>query len=297
VLPTARAFVRARAFARGRAGLVSFAAVDTWGELRCHECWRRYTAASVVKAMLLVAYLDSVSSARRSLTSADRALLSSMIRISDNDAATAVYLRVGDAGLQRLARRAGMKAFAVSGYWGYAQITAADQARFFAGLNGLTPRKFLAYARGLLSSIVSWQSWGIPEVARPHWRTFFKGGWRGSSRGQLVHQGARLERGRLSIAIAVLTDGNPNHAYGRGTVRGIAAHLIRAASPRPPAARSEGARGSGRAFPVTPMESQTRRRQTSRKERADLGAGLLSSGEREALAHGQSAGGRSQARQ
>src|SRR5215218_3170059 len=61
----------------------------------------------------------------------------------------------------------------------------------------------------------------------PHWRTFFKGGWRGSPRGQLVHQVARLERGKLSIAIAVLTDGNPSQAYGRETVRGIAARLVR----------------------------------------------------------------------
>jgi hypothetical protein len=226
VLPTARALARARAFARTRAGIVSFAVVDTSGGLRCHECWRRYTAASVVKAMLLVAYLHSVSAAHRPLTPADRALLGSMIRVSDNEAATAVYLRVGDAGLERLARQARMKAFAVSGYWGYAQITAADQARLFAGLNRLVPRQFLADARGLLASIVSWQSWGIPEVARPHWRTFFKGGWRRSGRGQLVHQAARLERGTLSIAIAVLTDGNPSQAYGRETVRGIAARLV-----------------------------------------------------------------------
>jgi Beta-lactamase enzyme family len=231
VLPTARAHDRARAFARARAGLVSFAVVDTSGELSCHECWRRYTAASIVKAMLLVAYLHSLSVAHRPLTPADRALLGSMIRVSDNDAATAVYLRVGDAGLERLARQARMKAFAVSGYWGYAQITAADQARLFAGLNRLVPRQFLADARGLLSSIVSWQSWGIPEVARPHWRTFFKGGWRASALGQLVHQVARLERGKLSIAIAVLTDGNPSQAYGRETVRGIAARLVRPAKP------------------------------------------------------------------
>jgi hypothetical protein len=226
MLPTARALARARAFARARVGLVSFAVVGTSGVLRCHECWRRYAAASVVKAMLLVAYLHSLSVAHRPLTPADRALLGSMIRVSDNDAATAVYLRVGDAGLERLARRAGMKAFAVSGYWGYAQITAADQARLFAGLNRLVPRQFLGDARGLLSSIVSWQSWGIPEVARPHWRTFFKGGWRRSALGQLVHQAARLERGTLSIAIAVLTDGNPSQAYGRETVRGIAARLV-----------------------------------------------------------------------
>jgi hypothetical protein len=57
-------------------------------------------------------------------------------------------------------------------------------------------------------------------------RAFFKGGWRRSPRGQLVHQAARLERGTLSIAIAVLTDGNPSQAYGRETVRGIAARLV-----------------------------------------------------------------------
>lgn len=226
-LPTAVAFARARAFARSRAGLVSFAVVDSSGKLHCHECWRRYTAASVVKAMLLVAYLDLVSASKRPLSRTDRTLLGSMIRVSDNDAATAIYLRVGDARLHRLATRAGMKAFSVSGYWGYAQVTAADQARLFAALDRLVPRTFLAYARGLLSSIVSWQSWGIPAVARPRWRTFFKGGWRGTSLGQLVHQAARLEKDGLSIAIAVLTDGNPSHAYGRGTVRGIAAHLLR----------------------------------------------------------------------
>jgi hypothetical protein len=225
-MPTARALARARAFARARVGLVSFAVVDTSGGLRCHECWRRYAATSVVKAMLRVAYLHSLSVAHRPLTPADRALLGSMIRASDNDAATAVYLRVGDAGLERLARQARMRAFAVSGYWGYAQITAADQARLFAGLNRLVPRQFLADVRGLLSSIVSWQSWGIPEVARPHWRTFFKGGWRGSPLGQLVHQVARLARDKLSIAIAVLTDGNPSQAYGRETVRGIAVRLV-----------------------------------------------------------------------
>jgi hypothetical protein len=216
----------AAAFARGRTGSVSFALVDERRRLHGFGANATYSSASLVKAMLLTAYLNQGSVRGRRLRPADRRLLGPMIRVSDNDAATAVYLRVGDAGLERLARRARMKAFAVSGYWGYAQITAADQARLFAGLNRLVPRQFLADARGLLASIVSWQSWGIPEVARPHWRTFFKGGWRRSPRGQLVHQAARLERGKLSIAIAVLTDGNPSQAYGRETVRGIAARLV-----------------------------------------------------------------------
>ena len=75
-------------------------------------------------------------------------------------------------------------------------------------------------------SIAPRESWGIPEVSRPEWLTFFKGGWLTSRRGNLVHQVARLEKGQLSLTIAILTDGNPSDAYGRATVRGIAARLL-----------------------------------------------------------------------
>jgi Beta-lactamase enzyme family len=225
-LPTRTQLARAVTFADARAGLVSFAVVGTDRRLRCHRCWRRYEAASVIKAMLLVAYLDRLAH-ERPITAADRALLGPMIRVSDNEAATAIYARLGDAALYGLARRAGMKHFAVGGYWGSAKITAGDQARFFAHLDRLTPPRYRRYARSLLSSIVSWQAWGLPEIARPTWRVFFKGGWRRSSHGHLVHQVALLERGRRALAIAVLTEAIPSHGYGRETVRGIGARLLR----------------------------------------------------------------------
>jgi Beta-lactamase enzyme family len=180
----------------------------------------------VIKAMLLVAYLDRLAH-ERPITASDRALLGPMIHVSDNEAATAIYARLGDAALYRLARRAGMRSFAVRGYWGSAQISAGDQARFFAQLDRLTPPRYRRYARSLLASIVSWQAWGLPEIARPVWRVFFKGGWRRSLHGHLVHQVALLERGRRAMAIAVLTEANPSHGYGRETVRGIAARLLR----------------------------------------------------------------------
>jgi hypothetical protein len=229
-LPTSRQLAAARRYARSRDGLVSFAVVDTHGKLHCHHCRLRYVSASLVKAMLLVAYLDRLSAEGRPLTAADLALLDPMIRVSDNASATAAYWRAGgDPALNGLARRAGMRNFDVFGHWETAQLTAADQARFFAHLHGLTPRRYWPYAHKLLSSVVSWQSWGIPEVSRPRWRTLFKGGWRGTWRGELVHQAARLERGSRTMAIAILTDGNPSHAYGRTTVRGIAARLLPAA--------------------------------------------------------------------
>jgi Beta-lactamase enzyme family len=225
-LPTLADVARARGFAGARQGLVSFAVVGTDHRLHCYRCWRPCEAASVVKAMLLVAYLDRLAR-ERPITASDRRVLRPMIRVSDNKAATAIYERLGDAALYRLARRAGMKSFVVRGYWGSAQTTARDQARFFAQLDRLTPPRYRRYARSLLSSIVSWKTWGIPEIARPTWRVFFKDGWRPSSTGHLVHQVALLERGQRAIAIAVLTDRNPSHRYGRDTVRGIAARLLR----------------------------------------------------------------------
>jgi hypothetical protein len=266
VLPARAGIARARGFARRRAGAVSFAVVDTRGRLRCHQCRRRYVSASVVKAMLLVAYLDRVQAERQPLTSHERALLGPMIRVSDNLAANAVYHRVGDAGLYRVARRVRMRDFGVYGYWANAQLTAADQARFFARMERLVPRGHRAYARALLSAIVAGQAWGIPEVSRPRgWRTFFKGGWRRTGRGELVHQIARLERRGGSLTVAVLTDGNPSQAYGRKTVRGIAARLLGA---RRRAGRGANPSERGRRDPHGVQRAASRRPTRSARPRA-----------------------------
>jgi hypothetical protein len=218
--------VKATDFAARRAGRVSFAVVGEGGALSCYRCRASYHSASVVKAMLLIAYLNRLAGEGKILDADHDAHLTSMIRASDNAAATAIYAHVGDERLNGLARQAGMTDFRISGSWGSARITAADQARLFSRVQQLTPSEYQGYARSLLVSIVPRESWGIPEVSRPEWLTFFKGGWLSSPRGYLVHQVARLEKGELSLTIAILTDGNPSDAYGRETIRGIAARLL-----------------------------------------------------------------------
>jgi hypothetical protein len=224
--PGARRIAAARSWLAHRAGITAFAVVDSEGRVAGVNIHRRYVSASVVKAMLLVAYLDDLAASHRGLDSWSQSQLYPMIHVSDNNAATAIYGRVGDSELYHLAGRAHMTDFSVSGFWANAQISAADQARFFFEMDHLIPRRFDGYARWLLSTIAGYESWGIPAIARPRWDVFFKGGWRSTGRGQLVHQIARLERRHSTFALAVMTDGDPSQAYGVATIEGVTARLL-----------------------------------------------------------------------
>ncbi len=224
--PSAKRLGAARHYVAHRRCVCSFAVIDSAGRLRGFAPHRVYVTASVVKAMLLVSYLRKIG--KRAPNVAERGALGPMITVSDNRRASAVYHRVGDAALRRLARRAGMKRFSVFGDWGSAHFSAEDQARLMLRFDRLVPKRNRSYARRLLSSIVHRQRWGFSRSSlKAGWKTFFKGGWRRTGRGQLVHEVALFQRGRRRFALAVLTDGNPSMAYGTRTLRGVAKRLFR----------------------------------------------------------------------
>ena len=224
-IPTPTRVTAAERFLAGRTGRTALAVVDSHGRLAGVHLHERFPSASVIKAMLLVAYLQRLARRHRGIDGASRALLYPMIHVSDNNAASAVQSIVGNGALLSLAHQAHMTDFAVGPNWIFTQISAADQARYFFNQDSLIPARFRGYARHLLSSISSDQSWGVPAVARPRWRVFFKGGWLPMSLG-LVHQVARLERGEQRFAVAVLTEGDPSMAYGEATIAGVAARLL-----------------------------------------------------------------------
>jgi hypothetical protein len=212
------------AYAHTRRGDIAFA-------VRTEHAFHGYRpdhvewSASVVKAMLLVTYLDLPSVRSRALESGDTSVLGPMIRASDNDDAQHVFDTVGQSGLRALAGRVGMSHFATDPVWGATRITARDQTRFFLHIDGYVVRRHRSYAMRLLRSIVPWERWGIGELAPHGWKLYFKGGW-GYGTGLLDHQVALLVRGCARVSIAVLTMHDGSHAYGKQTLKAIFSRLL-----------------------------------------------------------------------
>jgi beta-lactamase class A len=210
-------------YAKHRAGRVSFAVVSPDGRVRGYKIHARYRSASVVKAMLLVAYLNEPGVRTESLNSREKGVLRPMIVRSDNGAASRIRNVVGNDGLAKLARRAKMKDFAPSPSWGNTQISAYDQARFFRRIDAFVPMRHRRYARSLLAGVIAPQRWGMPPALPSGWVIYFKGGWLPP---RVVNQSALVERGATRIGISVLTDGDPSFAYGHQTITGVTKRLL-----------------------------------------------------------------------
>jgi Beta-lactamase enzyme family len=222
LVPTARARRAAFAWAARRAGSVAVAVVDSRGRLYGYHASRPFITASVVKAMLLVAYLRRHSSVGPAM----RTVLARMITLSDNDAADEVYRLVGRGGLAHLAHLARMRTFRAGSAWIVSRVGAADMARFFRDMERYIPAAHRRFADSLLTHIVSYERWGIPPAAEPlGYRVYFKPGWLGAW--VLANEAARLERKRVRIGLAVFTDGNPTSSYGKETIAGVTARLLR----------------------------------------------------------------------
>ena len=215
----------AKAYAHSRTGDIEFA-VRTDHTYHAYRADHVEWSASVLKAMLMVAYLNRPSVRSRALDSYDKSLLYPMITHSDNTAASTVDTIVGDGGLDALAHRVGMKRFlAVSPIWGESHIDAADQTRFFFDIDTFIVKRHRAYGMHLLASITPSQRWGIGEVAPRGWNLYFKGGW-GYGTGLMDHQVVLLKRGCARVSLAVLTMYDGSHPYGKDTLKGIFERLL-----------------------------------------------------------------------
>ncbi|MFB4307268.1 hypothetical protein [Actinomadura sp. GTD37] len=108
------------------------------------EARRTFRSASVVKILIAVDYLE-----RHRASAADRASLASMLRSSDDQAATEFWRRGGRGKIiERMVRRVGLAETAPPpaekpGFWGYTALSARDVVKTYRYLLEAAPGEFV----------------------------------------------------------------------------------------------------------------------------------------------------------
>ena len=180
---------------------------------------------STAKVPIMLTVLDRALQQGRSLSAWEQSQISSMIQVSDNDAATALYISVGGApGVQQYLRRIGRTQTQMNAAaWGESTTTAADMARLLAQLGScqiLTPR-LCQYALDQMRQVVPSQRWGVGGGVPADTPVALKNGWYPEDDGWGVHSVGLVEKGGRQYAIAVYTQPDPSMAYGVETIEQI----------------------------------------------------------------------------
>ncbi|WP_229758540.1 serine hydrolase [Peterkaempfera bronchialis] len=223
----------------GRAGRVSVTLWDRRTDTSCAvgSTWH-YDSASVVKVTVMMAVLRRAQELKRNLTAREDALITAMITKSDNDATTQLWQSLGRARVQRFLTLAGLTHTTLNagGAWGLTQITAQDELRVLALLDGvntvLTPSS-RAYGLRKMAAVVASQRWGTPAGAPTGVGVHVKNGWLPrATHGWRVHSiGDFTRTNGMNYRMVVLTQDNQTMAYGVTTIERIARAIHRDLNP------------------------------------------------------------------
>ncbi len=160
--------------------------VTTGRTVAQRQAHHRFRSASVVKILIATDYLERH---RGTIPAGDMALLTPMLRGSDDDAATALWRRGGqDEIVRRMARRIGLTETspppaAKPGFWGYTAISAADIALVYRYLLRRAEPRVRDFVLGNLRKASQCardgfdQFFGIPRAVPRPWA--IKQGWSG----------------------------------------------------------------------------------------------------------------------
>ncbi|WP_406130714.1 serine hydrolase [Streptomyces sp. NBC_00989] len=201
-----------------------------------------YDTASIIKVDILAALLLQAQDAGRGLTQQERTETEAMIERSDNDAATALWRRIGLApGLEAVNKRLGLSSTVggAGGTWGLTRTTATDQIRLLRAVfadGGTSSASGSAltttsrnYIRTLMTRIDAGQSWGVSAASDSGWA--LKNGWLQRSTTGLwdINSVGRVTSGTHHYLVAVLSDGNASMAGGIATVEHAARTAVSSA--------------------------------------------------------------------
>ncbi|WP_405580730.1 serine hydrolase [Streptomyces sp. NBC_01190] len=184
---------------------------------------RAYDTASIVKVDILATLLLQHQKAGTYLTSGQRNLATSMIEVSDNDAAEQLWETIGGASGLAAANAALGPRHTVGGpgdLWGLTQTTAADQLALLRAVFGDAGTPLSAdsrsYMKSLMTAVSGGQRWGVSAADSDGAGYALKNGWLQrtatglwdiNSIGLVTYEGHRL-------LISVLSSGQHSERQG-----------------------------------------------------------------------------------
>ena len=234
--PLSAGLVRAVA---GRADVASITVCD----LLTGQTWRydpssvQHTA-SIVKVDILAALLYDEQAAHAPMDAATRQLATEMIEDSDNDAAQALYVRIGqEPGLAAFNASVGLTGTTANWAWGYTDTTSLDQARLvrlFAVPNRLLSDASRSFGLGLMRHVVADQDWGVSAGPGTSASVALKNGWYPTAPSDWqVNSIGWVDGVGRDYVLAVLTTDNATMGYGVETIETVATHVWQALARRP----------------------------------------------------------------
>jgi Beta-lactamase enzyme family len=194
---------------------------------------------SMIKAWIGADYLTSLDAAGTSLSDDDKALLTKMIKQSDNAAAQTLYLRRGgDAVIQRAIDECGLSGTTVTeSWWSKTQITALDATRMMREI--LTRAKTSDLVRwlvdDLMRDVAADNAFGIAEVLAdtdPEANPAVKNGWTEHESTGLWNLNCLAEwtstgsGDRIVLAILTRYPAGLGQAYGEKLCREVTSQLL-----------------------------------------------------------------------
>jgi beta-lactamase class A len=223
---------------RGRSSTVAVWVNDPGAGITCSLSGSsHFDSASIVKVTILGAVLRKALDQHRYLTSTEAAQLRAMITRSDNNAASALWAKLGHSYLRHFLNLAGMKQTVLGpgGYWGLTQVTAHDETlllRLLLTANTVLTGNSRAYALRLMAQVISSQRWGVPAGAPRSVTVHVKNGWLPrATHGWRINSIGGFTWSKGWYSIVVLSMDNPTMSYGITTVEAIARVIHRDLNP------------------------------------------------------------------
>jgi hypothetical protein len=188
--------------------------------------------ASIVKVEILAALLHDEQATHATMGPSTRELASEMIEDSDNDAAQALYVQVGqEPGLAAFNALVGLTGTTANWAWGYTDTTSLDQARLvrlFAVPNTILTDASREFGLSLLRHVTPDQAWGVSSgpglsasvALKDGWYPTAPGDWQVNSIGWVDGEGR-------NYVLAVLTKDNATFGYGVETIGAISTMVWR----------------------------------------------------------------------